>query len=352
MFTRSWPLHAAKYAAAMHRADLANGAVPLCFLGKTRLGSQHIDCDLWLGPTGDTVYHLHPPFSTDYVTVGIPHWIDRSKIDLGIVLVYIRASNPEWHGLIQRSINDEFEDIPIYWMNARGLDGNPVILSRHGEMPEKYKSLVQALNKRGFVEGNSSYDLEYAHDIHCGHRFLVKLALGMGSIFLDPSFVTSSDADLLRTCLWNRSSPTWPDGLLGSPFFSPMNKTFDRLTDWKGCHLVMMHEHEGGVALMVKLYGKYGGSFKVSSMPCGFERHGSPQMIWMVSPGLRLYEGPLSLDEYTDAFLYPSDTDRLCFLRKTIDSAPELPDFDLPQNVIASLPESTSEPFEKQDKQV
>jgi F0F1-type ATP synthase membrane subunit c/vacuolar-type H+-ATPase subunit K len=64
--------------------------------------------------------------------------------------------------------------------------------------------------------------------------FPVKLALGMGSIFLDASFVTSSDAELLRKCLWNRSPPTWPERLLGSPFFSPLDKTFDRLTDWRG----------------------------------------------------------------------------------------------------------------------
>ena len=39
-----------------------------------------------------------------------------------------------------------------------------------------------------------------------GTRFLAKVALGLGHIFLRPAFATSGAADLLRSLIWQRSS--------------------------------------------------------------------------------------------------------------------------------------------------
>jgi len=328
MFTRSWPLHSARYSAALHHIDLEHGAVPLCYLGKTDLRADELEADLWMGPAGDAVYHLHEPYPREHVTVGVPHWIDRDRLDRGIVLAYGRASNPQWHPVVVRSIANEFEDTPIFWLNAVVTDPDTGE-RRTGSVPDKYLPLARLVHGSINREGHHGHELEIVRDINCGHRFLVKLALGFGALFLDRSFWTSSDADELRSCLWNRDIESWPDGLIGTPFFLNVDDVLDRLTNWRGCHFLMLHRHEHGVALTVKLYGHYYGSFRVATSRYGFEQLGSPQVIWIVAPGLRQFAGPMSLDEYTVAYLQPSTRDRLAHLRATLDAAPTLPPFDL-----------------------
>jgi hypothetical protein len=90
---------------------------------------------------------------------------------------------------------------------------------------------------------------------------------------------------------------SWPDVLIGSPFFDNIDDKLDQLTNWRGCHLVMLHEHEGGVALTAKLYGRYYAALRVATADYGFRRLGSPEVLWMVAPafGLRLFAGPMSL---------------------------------------------------------
>ena len=41
-----------------------------------------------------------------------------------------------------------------------------------------------------------------------GHRFLAKLALGCGALFLKPDFLRSPDATLLRNFMWGKTSKT------------------------------------------------------------------------------------------------------------------------------------------------
>jgi hypothetical protein len=75
----------------------------------------------------------------------------------------------------------------------------------------------------------------------------------------------------------------------------------------------------------------------VATADYSFRRLGSPEVIWVVAPGLRLFAGPMSLYDYTTAYLHPSAQDRLALLRARLDAAPTLPPFDLPPHVAGAL---------------
>jgi hypothetical protein len=68
-------------------------------------------------------------------------------------------------------------------------------------------------------DGDRGQELEIVRDTSCGHRFLVKLAIGFGALFLNECFRTSPDADVLRSCLWNKDPSRGPM-LFGSPFLA------------------------------------------------------------------------------------------------------------------------------------
>lgn len=331
MFTRSWLLHSARFMASRHHIDLEHGIAPLLFMGRTEFVAPGLECDLWLGPTGDAVYHLHEPYPRDHPTVGIPHWVDRTTLDRGVACVYVRASNPQWHPVIGRSIADAFKGAPIVWRNATVIDARTGEL-RTSTVPAKYASLAETIHQAVFVERQTAHRVGYQQDTACGHRFLVKLGLGFGALFLDPSYATSADASTMRSLLWARETESWPDGTTGTPFFSPIDEPFDHLTDWRGCHMLMLLQHDRGIGLGVKLYGRYDAALTIASSDFGFfDRFAAPEAMWIVAPGLRLFAGPMSLEEYTVARLQPNPCDRLALLRDALDSTSVLPPFDLPQ---------------------
>lgn len=72
---------------------------PFTYMGPSpELELQGQICELWLGPTGDLIYHFHEPYSEVEnmpVLVG-PSPITRKNADPGFAFIYVPASNPEW----------------------------------------------------------------------------------------------------------------------------------------------------------------------------------------------------------------------------------------------------------------
>ena len=170
--------------------------MPLYYFG--RLDAFNLDeriCDVWLGPTGDHVYHFHQQYPVSPAIVGRPGWISADELDAGVVIVRVVATNPIWYPIIINSIKTTFSRSQRYYLNVSYQGEGPP----YPPIPDEHVALVKwieslpADNRR---EGNISFDPE------CDRRFLVKLALGFGAIVLGDSYIRSAYAQRLQFALW------------------------------------------------------------------------------------------------------------------------------------------------------
>ncbi|SHE31194.1 HNH endonuclease [Desulforamulus putei DSM 12395] len=108
-----------------YRAEIAkkyvninsNPILPLIYFGPVNgLVYKEKICELWLGPTGDTIYHFHEPYPEEPDVppmVGIPTYARTDQIDHGFAFLFVRSNNPVWHPTILHSFNEQFKQSVI-----------------------------------------------------------------------------------------------------------------------------------------------------------------------------------------------------------------------------------------------
>ena len=333
-FLRSWLTSNERAMNALKYLDLGkNPAVPLVYMGPVEsLSHGERVCELWLGPTGDPVYHFHMPYpGIDQTAIGVGRPVDLPHIDLdpGYIFLFLRATNPAWHGCILYSVMEQIDHATIYMGNSnlpRG--GHP----RFKEIPEELRPIhekLQALN-------SEEHALNIAIKMDSGDRFLGKLALGFGALFLDESFVASEDATKLRNFIWGkdyairaslnvRGSSFWKNDLMTS---SPIKDLFG----WKPGHIFFLQDTGKVFGLTSVFYGSQAGSLTISSTRSHWQGKVDPEgTIYILAPGTRRYFGPVPLPTYIDARMggqgVPSELRD--FLHEA-ENPPELPPFELP----------------------
>lgn len=135
--------------------------LPLIFLGRDTTWTGPGDCDIWLGPSGDTIFHFHVQYPAAPTLVGRPPPQAGAAIDPGAVFIGVRARNPQWHPVLQLSVRDNFEGSPVHWLNA----GDPVNLPFPPPAAEWAQAGTWAL--REFRAGTER-QIQFAFDIMWG----------------------------------------------------------------------------------------------------------------------------------------------------------------------------------------
>jgi hypothetical protein len=200
-FVRSFLVHNARAQAANDFYDpRVEPVIPLFYFGPQHdWPDTSTVCDFWLGPTGDSIFHVHRPYSeepSDRAWVGKPPHLKSSAVDRGVVYVGVVGTNPEWHPIIDRSVREAFlPGTPIHYLNAAPEGQQPpfpaVAAERQAQL-DWIRSCGQL--RRG----------RFVIDLVAGDRFLAKLALGIGTITLGDDFCRSQQASVLRSALWER----------------------------------------------------------------------------------------------------------------------------------------------------
>ena len=323
-FCRSLLIHYARRSAGSMAVDMAaDPIVPLGCMGSIKAWTGPDVCDLWIGPTGDSIYHFHDAYDGGRSIVGRP--IVAKNADPGVVFAGVRATNPVWHPIIARSIKAEFPKAPVYYINGVNEGVGPPYPPVPNALAYKYE-WAASLNGQ---QTPCSVEL----DPNCGDRFVAKVALGMGSLVLGRAFDTSEYASKLRQFLWTRE----PDareglGVYGTAFsLVGKNKDMEELLSWRNCHTIMLMPAAGRLTLGINLYGSHGMAVVISFDDAMWRgRVSDLGMVWVVCPGLRRYAGPMDfLDFYEDAKKV-SPTGPLMELGARIDATPPLPPVHLP----------------------
>lgn len=327
-FIRSWFIQNHRAKSAGRYLDLNKDPIlPLIYIGELTetLLSDKV-CDLWLGPTGDTIYHFHNPYHVyqgNDLVIGPPLYLRADDIDPGFAFLFVRASNPAWHKCIGFSFVENFKESVLYL----GNDPTPAV-GRFSDIPNELSDLHEQLR----AMSGQQHRVHITVGIDFGHRFLAKLALGCGALFLTPGFLQSQDATFLRNYMWSRTIESRLNiPIAGIPFFDQNFRPVVQLLGWPPGHIIFLMPLNGKLFLCPIFYGETSAVIQVSSEPSFWEgRISRDGALFVVAPGFREYVGPISLGEYLAAREHnPDYVSPLTNLFSRVDNMAPLPPFDL-----------------------
>lgn len=306
-FIRSWRTQMDRFANARRYIDLEqNPVIPLLYLGENHdIQWEEKICDYWQGPAGDHVFHFHERYlNTESVRpeVGRPLNAKPQEIDAGFILVFLVATNPPWIRCAIKSVMEQIDDAPIYVVN---LKNQPQGNARFGEIPASLTPLIEQLKQ-------ADLNNQIVIQIDAGERFLAKLAVGFGSLFLDSSFKTSEDVTKLRNYLWAKSAEDrqalkmYGTGFFSNLFHCQPGNNLNDLIGWKPGHVILLQAFDQQVlTLSVMFYGSQSATVRVSSNPDHWKNLGEANApngtVFLVAPGFRTFVGPVPLSRYIAA---------------------------------------------------
>jgi hypothetical protein len=327
-FIKSWFIHNHRAKSARYYLDLnMDPILPLIYIGElTETLLPDKVCDLWLGPTGDTIYHFHNPYptykGTDLV-IDPPLYLCADDVDPGFAFLFVRASNPAWHKCIIFSFVEHFEESVLYLGNGPTPQGG-----RFSDIPQK----LSDLHKRLKSMSGQCHKTKITLGINFGHRFLAKLALGCGALFLDSKFLQSQDATLLRDYMWSKNIESRSNiPIAGIPFLDQNFKPVVQLLGWLPGHIIFLMPLNDRLFLCPIFYGEISGVIQISSDSSLWKgKIGRDGTLFVIAPGFRKYVGPISLVEYLAAKEHePDNVSPLTNLFSRVDSMTPLPPYDL-----------------------
>ncbi len=270
----------------------ANIGMPLNYMGFLDWPDAVPDglvCEIWLGPTGDQIFHFHKPYPEIPGTLGMIKPATIRGIDPGFAVVFIRATNPEWHKVIYHSITRHFStETKLYFGNANAV-------GRFQSPDDETLALIRTIRDRFDLE-KGNLKLQFSMDMGFAERFQAKLCLGFGSLFFDIKYLESSYAKFLRDYLWTKTTmerEAMP--LRGKGIFTETNDPISSMVGHESLITVMLMPNPVGVGLFVDLYKKQNLFVLATDDLSHWPKHLPEEGIaFAIAPSLGKAVGPLS----------------------------------------------------------
>ena len=323
-FVRSWLIQNRRQLNALEHTVLDPSTVfPLGYNGiLSETIEPGLDCDYWRGPTGDSIFHFHLPYleAAGPGAIGRPTNIRKDQFDPGFVLLFVVGSNPVWHQPIINSVVNHFRGATVYLANGP-CPGPPL-----SPIPENKARLRDELKKR--MQGSIQVEVPLGLDF--GHRFAAKLALGIGALFLEPEFIRSPDATLLRNAMWERDFDARAlIPLAGGDFLRTSSQHLSDALDWPSGHLILLLQLQQHLCVCPLFYGQLAAVVRITSDSRLWNSRIDPAgTVYVFAPGLRRVVGPVSLATFVASRQFRTDraSEELSRLFEDIDAIPRLPD--------------------------
>lgn len=293
-YIRSWFTQNGKNRYFMKYIDITqNPILPLNYMGllpDISLGDKI--CEFWLGPTGDTIYHFHEPYpeSIDVAPmVGVPTFAKKNEIDPGFAFLFVRSNNPVWYASIFHSFIEQFTQAELY------LGNGPTPQGYFSDIPETYGELHTKLKRLN----GETHKVSVPLGVNYGDRFLVKLAIGLGTIFLNDSFVDSNSARNLRSFLWAKEQKMREKiDIRGQSFLSGRDD-LKTILSWDQGHVIGFINDNSRLSLHVNFFSSQDATIEISSEPEHWKgKFDNLGTIYLVCPGLQKYAGPIALENF------------------------------------------------------
>jgi hypothetical protein len=305
-------------------ADVAaNPALPLFYMGHmpSLVADDGRACVLWLGPTGDRVYHFARTRRDggDRLLVRPVQRQVRAAVDPDYAFLFVQATNPAWHRTLWKSVTKQFSECDVYIGNAANADELGALAP-----PAHLHPIWMRLR-----DHDPTHELNVHMSIGIEDRFLAKLALGFGRLTLADAFARSADADTLRQFLWGKTREERATVPVRGAGFADDVAELRRLLAWDDVHIIVLSALADRLVLSIILYGQRAACIHISSDPAHWHgRLPAGHTLYVIVPGLQRYAGPLGLGEYVGWRYNGLPSERLESLQRSMDAVPPLPPFD------------------------
>lgn len=204
-FLKSWFGQAERTLAAYEYLDLSlssNSIVPLQFLTPIAplLPLSGMTIELYVGPCQTRVFHVRPQDdgeAWDTYAGGDP--AARRK-DPGRIYIVLNTTNGQWAALALRSVKAQFSHAERYIVNAKLPPVWHQFATAYDENDPTQAADIRAI--RIDPDGPQPQERQkFTISIDLDHRFLAKVALGLGYTLLGPEFLRTGHALNLRTAM-------------------------------------------------------------------------------------------------------------------------------------------------------
>lgn len=285
-------------------------------------------CEFYLGPTGDLIYHFHIPYPEEIdspTMIGVPPHLRNKEIDNGFAFLFIRSNNPKWIPAIIYSFVDNFKKTKLYLGN--GPTPN-VDRANFSDIPNDLRELLNLIRSLNGKEHKNSFRV----DIDTGNRFIAKLALGLGCIYLKDEYKVSPDAELLRKVMWTKDHnerkkiPVHGTGLLGG---GESMKNINELLKWEGGHVIYLMQVGDTLALYTNFYGQNGSIIQVTENRNHWDGILNRGIIYVVIPERQKCVGPILLEEFVGHKYSDFKNQKLTELENDLANIGPLPPFEI-----------------------
>lgn len=329
-FAKSWFINNYRAENAKKYIKLTSSTIlPLVYFGVIdELKYKDQICEFYIGPTGDLIYHFHLPYPEEIdspVIIGIPPHLRKKGIDYGFAFLFIRSNNPKWIPTIINSFADNFKKSKLYLGNASIPKSSGLNFS---DIPEDLNELVQKIKSMNGKEHKNNFKV----DIDTGNRFIAKLALGLGCIFLKEEYKTSSDAELLRKAMWTknykerRKLKIHGSGFLGG---GENMKNVNELLRWDGGHVIYLMHVGDSLALYTSFYEQNSSIIQITENRNHWEGALDKGVVYVVIPERQKCVGPISIEDFIGHRYSNFKNKHLTELEQDLATVEPLPPFDL-----------------------
>ncbi len=321
-FIKSWFTSVARVQDGMRHVKFSQEMLfPFQYMGTIEeLSYDGKICEFWIGPTGDSVFHFHDeyPAVEDMPIIVGPAPNVRRHIDFGFAFIFVVPSNPVWWRPILRSFAVQFRGTTLYFANGNTPEGG-----LFSEIPKELLGLREQLK----AATERSINTRISVTIDAELRFLGKLGLGLGHLFLKTGFSSSSDAQNLRDLMWARTRDQRGNAKVrGAGVFGGIDASLKRLLCWEAGHLVCLQLIPEGIALFTNFYGEQTATLQISTST-EFWREDYPErgIVFVVVPGLRRFVGPLSIEDFVSHKIGVAKNAELVALEESTPGHSDLP---------------------------
>jgi len=296
-FTKSWIINNYRASNATKFATITPKTIlPLVYMGVMK-DVRYNDkiCENYLGPNGDVIYHFHKSYDEEFDIlniVGLPPHLKNKSLDDGFVFIFIRSDNPVWLPTVINSFISHFKKSIQYL-------GNGATPNIQGSNFQDIPTELKDLHKELLSLNGKMLEMTVSMDVDLGNRFLAKLALGLGCIFLNETYKTSHDASLLRNFMWAKKKEDRDKiPIHGSGFFnSDRLKEVDTYLKWEGGHIINLMVIGDSLVLYANFYGQNGNLIQISSNKSAWEGKINESMLYIIMPEMQRFVGPIHMAE-------------------------------------------------------
>lgn len=299
---KSWLGKNAETVAYREFVDLNNPEswIPFAYMGvdnSFKFADNEV-CEIWLGPFGEHLYHVHEADGPRYGSYAGGNPINR-RTDPGRAYLFLTVEDPEKCGLTIRSFARQFKKANRYAGNF-GIQGQTEQLDLVSPLPDNLIDEHAALAQR--AKSGKEWTLQIAHTIGFDERFLAKLARGMGYKLFGDAYLDTPYGAGLQLAIWEQDRSVRGKLIRGAPLLSGRLNEITSHVSIPGTYSILLWAIADCFALILVLPDGNSLSVVISDEPALWSEKNFDSyregVLFIIAPQNQTCIGPIELPDF------------------------------------------------------